>query len=116
MDGHGEHVQRVGKSSGAGYFKYRRIANSVWLVSADRLNCNGATVADGTTILTAGNAGWASPASNHLLAAYCDALKTAGTQFESASLRFNSDGSVSCLGISTAATTVSCHGLLFVDI
>ena len=104
---------------GSGYFKYQLLANGMVAVAAKDLNCSGATVTDGTTILSAANGlptGY-QPAANHTVPAYADVTRVAsGSNNESAALKFVSDGSVQCLGIAAAATLVSCYAIIPIDI
>lgn len=107
-----------GWSKASGFFMYRRLMPGVVAIAAKDLQCTGATVANGTTILAVaqGLPGSYQPSTNKVLVAYCDVLKVSGIGYEAAALKFVNDGSVQCLGVSTGATILSCYGLLYTDI
>jgi hypothetical protein len=109
-----------GWGKGTGYFKYRLLLPGVVIVAAKDLTCTTATVADGTTILTAANGlnpNSYQPAANHIVNAWTDQTRIAvGSNVESCGLKFITDGSVQCLGVGGSATTLNCYGLVFTDI
>lgn len=109
----------TGWGKGSGYFKYRLLPDGTVMVAAKDLTiAGGAAVADGTTILSAANglpAAYA-PVTNKIIPAYSDVLKVNGGAFEAAAFKFVNDGSVQCLGFSTAATTADCYAVFPVDI
>jgi hypothetical protein len=100
------------QNSWSGTFNYRLIAANLLAVA---FSLTPGTVTDTTPVLT----GLPAPASNKHLSVTTDALKVSpvsGTSFESPRLRFNSDGSVWCFGISTASTFVDGGGFIFLDV
>jgi hypothetical protein len=109
-----------GWGKGSGYFRYKLLMAGVVVVAVKDLTISGtATVADGTTILSAANglnSGYR-PGANQIRNAWTDEERIAvGSNVESCGLKFVTDGSVQCLGIGPVATTLNCAALLFTDI
>lgn len=109
----------AGWSKATGFIKYTLLLPGVVGIAIKDLQCTGATVTDGTTIVGSGQglpSGY-QPATNKTLVAYCDVLRiVSGSNNEAAALRFINDGSIQCVGIAASATIVSCYGLLFINV
>jgi hypothetical protein len=104
-----------GWGKGTGFFKFVHILPRLVLWHAEGLTCSGATVADGTVILSSANGfttGYRPPAA-HTFPAYTDDLKvgTHSGPAEAAQLAVQTDGSVQVRGVGTSATTLSSWGI-----
>jgi hypothetical protein len=107
-----------GWTKGTGQFKFKLLATGFVAINAQGLVPG--TVADGTIIVAAANGPPAlyQPATPKPLVADTNALKVSpvsSTTFENARLQFQTDGSITCSGFSTAATFANCIGQYPVD-
>lgn len=104
----------------SGFIRYKAVLPFVTAVIAVALAPG--TVADGTLVCSGANGlptGYRPTTTNQSIVADTNALKVSpvsGTSFENARLTFNTDGSITCNGFSTAATYCNCAGLVFTDI
>ena len=99
-----------GWSKSGGYIKYKKTSDNTVILSIFNITPGGGSSNnDATTILPAGGiaAAW-QPAHNHRVPVWVDvqaiAAGTGGSNAEAAGLGINTDGSIQCYGISTAAT------------
>jgi hypothetical protein len=103
-------------NSWTGTFNYRLIATNLMVVAFTMVSTS-ATVADGTTIFTLPSA--YQPNTSRHIPACTDGLKTSpspATTFESARVRIDNAGVVTCFGVQTNSTFLDGCGLVPLDI
>lgn len=100
-----------------GHAQFRRSADGCLIVAFKDLTVGTAT--NGTTVWSAANGlppGYA-PQNSHRLVAYCDrtAMWSTANITEMSALEFQTDGSVTCLGIGGTATRLDLYGIFPID-